>query len=88
MTGAIGRRKGSQFRVATAVAALDLHGCEMVATLNQQLQVTVGAGKVDIRNHGGTLAAAPGQRVLVRDRLSPPLVVGTLVPYPVLPEGR
>jgi hypothetical protein len=50
--------------------------------------LTVGTGRVDVRNDGGTLSATQGHRVLVRDRRTPPAVVGTLLPYPILPEAR
>jgi hypothetical protein len=88
MPGAIGKAKGSQFRVATAVAALDLYGSEMSVEMGDQLRLTVGTGRVDVRNDGGTLSATQGHRVLVRDRRTAPAVVGTLVPYPILPEAR
>jgi hypothetical protein len=88
MTGAIGKRQGSQFRVATAVAALELHGAEVATTLVDQLRVTVGSGRVDVRNDAGSLTAVRGQRVLVADRATAPLLIGSLVPYPVLPDSR
>jgi hypothetical protein len=88
MPGSIGKVKGGQFRVATAVAALDLYDSEMSAEMGEELRLTVGTGRVEVRNDGGTLRATQGHRVRVRDRRTPPAVVGTLVPYPILPEAR
>jgi hypothetical protein len=88
MTGAIGKLEGSEFRVATAAAALELHGSEVVAVVAADLRVTVGAGRVVVRNDGGSLTATSGQRVLVRDRRTAPVVIGSLLPYPVVPEAR
>jgi hypothetical protein len=86
MAGAIGKLAGSRFRVATPVAALELHGAEVVATLAQDLRVAVGGGTVDVRNDGGALSARSGQRVQVRDRHTAPVLIGSLVPQPVLPD--
>jgi hypothetical protein len=88
MPGAIGKVKGSRFRLVTAVAAVDLHASEISAEMGNELRLTVGTGRVDVRNDGGTLSATQGHRVLVRDRRTPPAVVGTLLPYPILPEAR
>jgi hypothetical protein len=88
MPGAVGKAKGGQFKVATAVAALELHGSEMSAEMGEELRLTVGTGRVEVRNDGGTLSATEGHRVLVRDRRTAPAVVGTLVPHPILPEAR
>jgi hypothetical protein len=86
MTGAIGKLAGSRFRVATPVAALELHGSEVVATFAQDLRVAVGGGAVDVRNDGGVLSARSGQRVLVRDRRTAPVLIGSLLPQPVVPD--
>lgn len=89
MAGSL-RTQGSALRISTPVAALASPGGELMVTVATPggTQVSVGAGQADLRNDAGRLALVAGQRAFVRDRGTPPVTVGTIVPAPVTPTPR
>ena len=87
LTGA-DRSAGSMLRIATAAAALAAPDGELAVTAAAALQVSVGRGQVELRNDAGRLVAGEGQRVYVKDRATPPILVGTIVPAPMTPGPR
>jgi len=86
MAGTEEAHEGRRLRVVTAFATLQADSAEMVVALGKTLQVSVGVGRVSIRNAAGALEVGPGQRAFVADRDHPPLLIGTVVPVPVTPR--
>jgi hypothetical protein len=85
LTGAIGKARGSRFRTTTAPASIEVETGEFVAIVAKGLQLSVGVGRVDLRNERGVLGVVAGQRAFVADRATAPYLVGTAIPYRIAP---
>jgi hypothetical protein len=86
MTGEIAASSGNRFHVSTPSGTLRAVRSEFAAAAGAGLQISVGAGSVEIRNEAGVMQLAAGQRAFVRDRHTPAIAIGTIVPAPVTPQ--
>jgi ferric-dicitrate binding protein FerR (iron transport regulator) len=86
LTGAVASGVDGRFRLNTAFGTLHADAAEFSVRAAQNLQVSVGAGQVHIRNQAGALQVGAGQRGLVAEPSAPPLLIGTIVPAPVTPR--
>ena len=86
MTGEIAASPDGRIQLSTPFATLRVGSSEFAATAGTGLRVSVGAGSVEIRNQAGAIRLAAGQRAFVRDRNTPAIMVGTIVPAPVTPQ--
>jgi ferric-dicitrate binding protein FerR (iron transport regulator) len=82
------RSAGSSLRIGTPAALLTAQSAELLVTVGRGMQASVGGGQVEVRNDAGRLTLGPGQRAFVKDRATPPILVGTIVPAPVTPATR
>jgi ferric-dicitrate binding protein FerR (iron transport regulator) len=83
------RTAGSALRIGTPAAAMEAGTAEVaVAVSAGSVQVRVGRGRVELRNDSGRVSVGAGQRALVKDRATPPMLIGTIVPAPITPPAR
>lgn len=85
-TGAIASGMEGRFRLNTAFGTLHAGAAGFSVRAARNLQVSVGAGQVQIRNQAGALQVGAGQRGLVAQPSAPPVLIGTIVPAPVTPR--
>lgn len=85
LIGAIGKLPRGRFRATTAVAILEAESGAFAATVGDGLQLSVGLGRVNLRNDRGVLDVRAGERAFVSNRITPPYLVGTAVPYRIAP---
>jgi hypothetical protein len=83
------RTARSALRIGTPAAVMEAGTAEVaVAVSGGSVQVRVGRGQVELRNDAGRLSAGAGQRAFVKDRATPPMLMGTIVPAPITPPAR
>lgn len=74
ITGLIGRSKRDSYKVSTAVATIGIRGTEYTlgVSSNGELQVSTGAGQVEVCNGGGCALLAGGESGKVNTATSTP----------------
>jgi hypothetical protein len=83
------RTARSALRIGTPAAVMEAGTAEVaVAVSGSSVQVRVGRGQVELHNDAGRLSAGAGQRAFVKDRATPPMLMGTIVPAPITPPAR
>jgi len=76
ITGAIGRRNKSNYRVETPVATIGIRGTEYLIVLDDSgAVVTVGDGSIAVLNDAGEVVLSNGQTGRIVDRSSLPQVI-------------
>lgn len=88
ITGLVGKVNRSNYKLTTSVATIGIRGTEFSVAYGNSINVTTGAGAVDVCNDAGCLTVADGESAYVANENTMPVIIEVKTDLPPPPPSK